>query len=334
MLARFTCIVAVSLALAPAAVSAGELAYVSNEWSGTISVIDTASDRVVATIATGGRPRGIRVDPRGHARIYVAVSRPRDAGADFHEGVAEIDTVQRRMIRRIPVGSDPEQFALAAEPPRLFVSNEDVGTASIVDLIKGELVATAVVGIEPEGVTISPDQRWVYVTGETSNTVSVIDTGKFEVVASFLVEARPRDAAFSADGKLAFVSAEVGRALSVVDVAQHHVIGTYRFSQPMQLPVGVAVDLPRVYVATGRGNTVAVLDARDPRHLRLEAEISVGQRPWGIALADGGAKLYTANGLSNDISVIDTHTLQVIRTIPAGERPWGIAIGTDPGGPP
>jgi YVTN family beta-propeller protein len=54
--------------------------------------------------------------------------------------------------------------------------------------------------------------------------------------------------------------------------------------------------------------------------------VPVGQRPWGIALTPDGKKLYAGNGLSNDVSVIDTATNQVIKTIKAGDGPWGIAI--------
>jgi len=56
------------------------------------------------------------------------------------------------------------------------------------------------------------------------------------------------------------------------------------------------------------------------------ALIPVGQRPWGIALSPDGRKLYTANGISNDVSVVDTATNKVITTIKAGDGPWGIAL--------
>jgi YVTN family beta-propeller protein len=52
----------------------------------------------------------------------------------------------------------------------------------------------------------------------------------------------------------------------------------------------------------------------------------VGQRPWGIAITPDNKKLYTANGLSNDVSVIDTATNKVITTIKAGDGPWGVVI--------
>jgi YVTN family beta-propeller protein len=52
----------------------------------------------------------------------------------------------------------------------------------------------------------------------------------------------------------------------------------------------------------------------------------VGARPWGIALSPDGNKVYTANGPSGDVSVIDSRTLQVVRRIPAGTMPWGLAL--------
>ncbi len=50
---------------------AAPFAYVPNERSGTVSVIDTASDQVVATIKAGGKPRGIAASPDGR-RLYVS----------------------------------------------------------------------------------------------------------------------------------------------------------------------------------------------------------------------------------------------------------------------
>jgi YVTN family beta-propeller protein len=56
----------------------------------------------------------------------------------------------------------------------------------------------------------------------------------------------------------------------------------------------------------------------------------VGTRPWGVAITPDGKKLYTANGPSNDVSVIDTDSLKVIATIPAGQSPWGVALAPPP----
>jgi YVTN family beta-propeller protein len=53
----------------------------------------------------------------------------------------------------------------------------------------------------------------------------------------------------------------------------------------------------------------------------------VGKRPWGIGLTRDGRKLYAANGPGNDVTVINTETLAVMRTISVGSVPWGVALG-------
>ena len=63
--------------------------------------------------------------------------------------------------------------------------------------------------------------------------------------------------------------------------------------------------------------------------------VEVGPRPWGVALSPGGDVLYTANGNSNDISVVDSASFKVVSRIPAGDSPWGaIIVGQRPGHPP
>jgi YVTN family beta-propeller protein len=60
--------------------------------------------------------------------------------------------------------------------------------------------------------------------------------------------------------------------------------------------------------------------------------IPVGTEPYRLALTPSGRKLYVANARSNSVSVVDTSTNQVIRTIAdAGIEPRGIAI-TNGGG--
>jgi YVTN family beta-propeller protein len=55
-------------------------------------------------------------------------------------------------------------------------------------------------------------------------------------------------------------------------------------------------------------------------------EVTVGKRPWNMALTPDGRKLYVANGRSNSVSVIDTGTFEVVAEIAVGELPWGVVI--------
>ncbi len=91
--------------------------------------------------------------------------------------------------------------------------------------------------------------------------------------------------------------------------------------------MGVVFDAPRrrIYVSTGRGGTIAVVQ-QEGTGGKLVKEIPVGARPWGMALSRDGRWLYTANGSSNDVTIVDTSSLSVVKKVPVGKGPWGVVL--------
>src|ERR1043166_1015953 len=198
--------------------SHGYRVYVSNEGSGDLTIIDPVKMEPVATVALGKRARGIHPSPDGNL-IYVALSGspfappgtdestlpPPDKSAD---GVGVFDIAQQKMLRKVPGGSDPEQFAISKDGKLLYVSNEDAAGLSFVDPSNGNVLKTVPTGREPEGVTLSPDGKFVYVTSEDEGTVAVVDTAAQNVVKRIPVGRRPRGIVFLPDGSRAYVTNE------------------------------------------------------------------------------------------------------------------------------
>jgi len=315
-----------------------EFVYVTNEDAGTISIISTASQRVVGEIDVGTRPRGVEVSPSGD-RVYVALSGSPKCPPTMEDedcakleadkskdGIGVVDVRERRIVRVLPGGSDPEEFDVDDAERWLYVSNEDADQMSIVDVETGDVIRTVPVGREPEGVRLTPDGAHVFVTSESDHGVTVVDTATGQA-SSIAVGWRPRDVLFNRDGSRAYVSAEHGGSVAVIDVAAQRVLETIMLP-PGSLPMGLALspDERTLYVANGRAQTVSVIDLEQSD---VVANVRVGARPWGIGLTSDGKFLYTANGSSNDVSVIDTESLNVVSTIRVGATPWGIAIGPD-----
>lgn len=333
--------------LADARAAGGYQVFVTNERSGTVTIIDGASQKVLATVPVGKRPRGIHASPDGKS-VYVALSGtpleappeldangnpvfkrdkdddddvPSDKSAD---GIGVLDVATRTLKNKIAVGSDPEEFDISVDGRQLFVSNEDVKTASSVSIASGKVEHIVALSQEPEGVALSPDGRTLFVTCETGGDVFVIDTATFKVTGHVKVGARPRSVAFLQNGKLAVVPSESAGNLYVIDVATVKTVNTIALpkgSRPMR--VRVSPDGSRLYASTGRGGSVAVLDAKT---FALLDTITVGKRPWGIALSPDGKYLYSANGPSNDVSVVDLASNKEVTRVKAGDSPWGIAI--------
>jgi YVTN family beta-propeller protein len=58
----------------------------------------------------------------------------------------------------------------------------------------------------------------------------------------------------------------------------------------------------------------------------IVGSIAVGRRPWAVALSPDGKTLYTANGLSDDVSVIDVASFKETGRIHVGSKPWDLVL--------
>ena len=57
--------------------------------------------------------------------------------------------------------------------------------------------------------------------------------------------------------------------------------------------------------------------------------IPVGGNPLGVAVTPDGTKVYVANYLANNVSVIHRPGNTVVKTIPVGMNPGSVAITPD-----
>ena len=64
----------------------------------------------------------------------------------------------------------------------------------------------------------------------------------------------------------------------------------------------------------------------DTKTWEVIATVPVGKRVWGIALTADGKKLYTCDGVSSTVSVVDTEKLEMIAQIESAGMPWGVVI--------
>jgi len=329
-----------ALTLLSAQACAADRAYVSNEDGESVTVLNAQDGSVISTVPVGKRPRGLKLSRDG-SLLYVAVSGlrvrfqgdldaecaklKRDLQAD---GIAMIDTATLQLRGLLKSGSDPEQFDVSRDGKRLFISNEDSAQVSVLEIGTGAILGTIPVGHEPEGVRVSPNGKWVLVTSETDSTVSIIDSSSLKVLKTVHVGLRPRDVAFTPDSKAAYVSGEGDASLSRVPIPSGEPVTRLLQLSQTARPMGVVFDAAhkRVYVSTGRGGTVAVVQ-EDGAGAKLLKEIPVGARPWGIALSHDGRRLYTANGSSNDVTIIDTASLSVVKKVTVGKGPWAVVVG-------
>jgi YVTN family beta-propeller protein len=300
--------------LAASAASAPPLAYVANEGSGSLSIIDTTTDKVVGEIPAGQKPRGTVVTRDG-LTAYVS-DQPNNR-------LLVIDLAQRRVSGSIGLGESPEGVGLSPDGRWVVAAVEERHEVVFVDAqARRKAFVVPVKGKNPEHAVFSPDGRLLFVSAEEGDAVDIIDVAARRQVAQVPVGARPRGIGFSPDGRRAYVAAENSSELFIIDVASRSVL--------KRLPAGtrangitVHPDGRQVFVSNGGDASVSVLDAQS---LEIVATVPVGQRPWNMALTPDGRKLYVACGRSNAVSVIDVQRRERLADIAVGQRPWGVAV--------
>jgi len=101
---------------------ASHTAYVTNVGDGTVSVIDTRSNTVTATITVGDSPGAVAVDEASHTAYVTNVG----------DGtVSAIDTRSNTVTATITVGTYPLGVAVDPATGTVYVTNRD-GTVSVI----------------------------------------------------------------------------------------------------------------------------------------------------------------------------------------------------------
>ena len=327
---------------------AAPFAYVANAGTfsvpgNTVSVIDTATNTVTATVVVGSRPEGVAVAPDGKF-VYVA-----NFGSN---NVSVIAAAGNTVTATVAVGSFPIGVAVTPDGKFVYVANNGSNNVSVIATATNTVVATVSFLLSdqfPVEIAIAPDGQHAYVTSNLAaadhGAVAVIATASNTVVATVPVgsfESAAQGIAITPDGKHAYVAGETtlnmgspaGRqAVFVIDTASNTVVATVLGGGDAGPPRGVAVtpDGTRAYVADffvpNRSGTVAVIDTATNMVVTTVTTVTAGF-PGVVAITPDGKSAYVTGG-SNGVAVIDTASNTVVDTIPVGNGPGGVGIIPD-----
>ena len=174
------------------------------------------------------------------------------------------------------------------------------------------VISNGVLTSYPTGIAVSSDGKTAYVVLDNNNTLTKIDlTAKVPVEgAEIRVGNVPHSVVIAPDGRRAFVSNEAGRIANESDFQEYSngtpIVASY--------PTGSTA-----------GGTVSVVDLAS---FKVVGSLETGLHPTGMAFS-GSDKLLVANAYSDSITVINTGTNTVERTINLG-LPIGVPGGTYP----
>jgi YVTN family beta-propeller protein len=312
------------LALSAGVAISAPFAYIGNIGETKVSVLDAATNSVVATVPLPESVTGIAVNPAG-TRVYAANSMY----------LYVIDTATNAVVATVKFGMGIGGYAgVAIHPAGTYVyvtSNWNESAIKVIDTQTNTEVAAIPTWGSSIGLAVNPDGKRLYVANMYSGTIWVIGTE-----SNLLSDAidltvgspcggapMPFGLAVNAAGTRVYVANQncMGQDgfwyTSVIDAVTDTVIA-HVASGTTPSPRGVAVspDDARVYVSNG-----AVIDTATVKRFATLPGSSLN----GIALNPDGTRAYLpilTFGSPGNVSVVDTTTNTIIATVNVGGTPF------------
>lgn len=239
-------------------------------------------------------------------------------------------------------------IATLAEPPstRLYVTNEDAGTLSVIDADRQVVIETLAIGRRPRGLKVSSDGAWLFVAvsgspkcppwkedrgcatqeaDKSADGIAQVELDSLTVVHVLPGGSDPEQFDVSPDGSRLYVANEDVDQLSVVQIEDGAILA--------ELPTGGEPEGVRV---SPDGRLVAVTSERDHRltiidtsSLQITTEIEVSKRPRDLIFSDDGKLAYVTAEVDGQVDIIDMVAFKRLDSIalPEGSRPVGLVMG-------
>ena len=332
----------------------GRRLLTANQTSGTVSLVDPASGRVLDEVATGDKPAGVAIARDGRRGVVTHWY-----GYDL--AILEVGPDRLKVVGRVEVGPEPRGVVLAPDGRTAYVAVGASNEVVRVDLDAREVVGRLTVGREPRGIALTPDGGRLLVANARSHNLSVIATAGWTVERTLSLEIEGdnlRQVALDPDGQVGYVASMRNRGFATTrnNIDQGWVLGqrlirvaldgsdefaTLSLDPRGQAAAdahGAAISPDGRFLAVSCGGTHEVMIFRTgPRRLpwRLGSSrdlipvellnndgrfrrVALGGRPTEIAFAPDGKTLHVANYLADAVQVVDAETGTLTNTIALG----------------
>ena len=338
----------------------GTLLLVANRGSGTVSVVDVASAKVVAEWGVG---RGLAdLAPLADGRHLLAV----DQDAD------ELILLERRgrsieVVDRVAVGSDPVRVAVLPGGSSCVVASRWSSQLTFVAILPGagdgdapgrSLKVSRTLGLpfRPRDLALIRDGSALVVADAFGGRLALVDARRMALESIRSLPAHNiRGLATSPDGQTLVLAHQTLSRLassSLDDVHWGSLVNNHlrvlrvealtgpdpgadvlRGSRLIDLgDVGNAAGDPAGVAFDARGGVMVALSgvgevAIGPGPGEPLRRTAVGRRPTTVALGPGGETAYVADMLDDTISVVELGAGTLLRSISLGPRPEPGAVG-------
>jgi YVTN family beta-propeller protein len=326
------------LAMAMPLGAASSRVYVANTAGTSVSVIDTAKNKVVQEITGIQVPEGVAVSPDGK-RVYIT---------QFPDKILTVvDRKTGKKIKEVPVSGHANDITVTKDGRWVLVCDaETPGGLDIIDAATLELVKSIPLKTKAHDIAVTSDSKYAITTSEGAGMITVFDLHsqtiawdrKFDMGTNVLaIESNP-------DGSAHRLFLQLNRlpGFAVIDFEKRQEVERITFpdDQPTVVPsgspshgIGIAPDGKTLWVNSRIYDAVFVYSLPD---LKLLGRVplpevtppghdAIGGSPNWVTFTPDGKTVYISNGAERSVSAVDVKTMKVVARIPVGEEPGRMA---------
>ncbi|HNY65012.1 MAG TPA: YncE family protein [Deltaproteobacteria bacterium] len=306
---------------------AAPLAYVSSYGDGMVSVIDTGTDDVVATIELP--------HPGGRTAVLPKLNRLYVTSLVTNE-LTVINTRNNRIVRTVTLPG--RAGAIVADPKtnKIFIAEHGDPYSALpllplgthIWIMNGSTLASPKeisCGSNLQDLAIDSRNRRVYATDAGSpGVVYPINADTGTVLTAIGCGNEPRGIAVSPDEARAFVTNAGEDSVTVIDTRSGTALGTIAVGSS---PKSVAIDtlLGKAVVTNSGDGTVTLIDVATSLEIS-PSPVIVGSYPVWAAANHSLGKAYVANLGSDTVSVVNLANGGILATVTVGSMPVGISV--------
>lgn len=296
-------------------------AYITNQRSHDVSVIDLPLGKVVATVPAGRSPAGVVA---ASAVGTVLVSNP------DRKTISVVDMRSQTVVDSLSAGAGAAGIETSKDGSTLIVSDYYRNRPLVFDTRRRDGAANELcVGKAPAGVAFAGDGQTVHVAERDDDSVAMIDLRTQAVKGRVKVGSHPFALLLDEEcGRLDVLNVlnVLSDDVSVVELRSLRVMASLKVERA---PYGAALAANNslLYVTNLHGNTVSVIDANS---LELLRTLEGFANPQGVA--SHGDPVFVPNWMNDCVSVLDAVTGRALARISSGlnSHGFGAFIGAPP----
>jgi DNA-binding beta-propeller fold protein YncE len=217
--------------------------------SGTLCPAAESQYRLIKEIPIPGRAQWdyLRVDSDAQ-RLYLS----------HGTKVEVIDLQKGEIVGSIDNTPGVHGMAIVPKLGRIFTSNGQENTASIVDIQSLKTLSKVATGANPDSILYEPTQNEVYTFNGRGKSATVFGAESGKVVATIDLGGKPESAAADGQAGRIYVNIEDTSEVAVIDIKTHKVVNRWPIA-PGQTATGMAIDLEHHRLFLGCDNKKMVM---------------------------------------------------------------------------